>query len=589
MPGGFSDGVDNVDDSVTWSEISGIIGTTASSVAEGNHEHAWGDITSGMPGGFADGVDNVDDTVIWSEISGIVGTTTSSVAQGSHNHDSDYNSCADCESTFVNRTGDTMTGGLYIELDGSTVPVELISNGAANALTASSSGWAISGTGDTGGVWGSTGDGIGVFGSTGDSTGVAYGVRGESSSDQGRGVLGEASSTSGVTYGVFGLNYSPTGYGVYGYNKATTGVAYGVLGQTESSAGTAVAGIGGNIGVSGEGSSYGVRGETATATGNGVAGFNTSGSAESTGVLGSGNYGVAAWGAEAAFYVLGATGADYGLYVPASSNPNYGVRSYGNYYGVYGASNTTSGMVYGVYGYSTANSGIGVKGRANHASGTNIGVVGETESPAGMGVYGFADASSGVTYGVYGNVDSATGWGLYTPDNVGTEGEYKYSSAKAGTFVINPADLTPMFDGYDFTRFPNYLQGVSGSQFWYASIKLPDGATMSNYEILASDNGSCSVYGYLYTNYHDDSDNSNCYNNTGSTTTTPTAAGVHRLTLSGSLDTTATCNSNTYNPRVIDKTGPTSHVVYIVLNSSNTSCSFHRALIEYTYDTVGPQ
>jgi hypothetical protein len=68
-----------------------------------SHTHAWSTIT-GIPAGFADGTDNVDDTVAWSEISGIVGTAASTVAAGNHNHDAAY----------VNVTGDTMTGALTI-------------------------------------------------------------------------------------------------------------------------------------------------------------------------------------------------------------------------------------------------------------------------------------------------------------------------------------------------------------------------------------------------------------------------------------------------------------------------------------------
>jgi len=55
-----------------------------------SHTHSWSAITSGMPAGFADGVDDVDDTVTWSEISGIVGTTSTTVAAGNHNHDAAY-------------------------------------------------------------------------------------------------------------------------------------------------------------------------------------------------------------------------------------------------------------------------------------------------------------------------------------------------------------------------------------------------------------------------------------------------------------------------------------------------------------------
>jgi hypothetical protein len=50
---------------------------------------AWANL-SGVPAGFADGVDDTDDTVSWSEISGIVGTGSTQVAAGNHTHDARY-------------------------------------------------------------------------------------------------------------------------------------------------------------------------------------------------------------------------------------------------------------------------------------------------------------------------------------------------------------------------------------------------------------------------------------------------------------------------------------------------------------------
>jgi hypothetical protein len=98
VPADLADG-DDVNDTVSWSEISGIVGTGAEQVAAGDHDHSgtyaeashthpWSEVT-GVPAGLDDG-DDVDDTVSWSEISGIVGTGSSEVAPGNHNHDGDY-------------------------------------------------------------------------------------------------------------------------------------------------------------------------------------------------------------------------------------------------------------------------------------------------------------------------------------------------------------------------------------------------------------------------------------------------------------------------------------------------------------------
>lgn len=93
IPAGFADGVDDVDDAVSWSEISGIVGTGASQVAAGNHIHDdryyteselqtsgaagvhWGNLTS-MPAGFADGVDDTGRAAFGPGVPPAAGTLT---------------------------------------------------------------------------------------------------------------------------------------------------------------------------------------------------------------------------------------------------------------------------------------------------------------------------------------------------------------------------------------------------------------------------------------------------------------------------------------------------------------------------------
>jgi hypothetical protein len=70
VPGGFSDDVDNVDDSVSWSEISGIVGTGGSEVAAGDHDH-FGETWSGS-GGYGLRIEN-------SGSYGIRGSTSSGI------------------------------------------------------------------------------------------------------------------------------------------------------------------------------------------------------------------------------------------------------------------------------------------------------------------------------------------------------------------------------------------------------------------------------------------------------------------------------------------------------------------------------
>ena len=45
----------------------------------------WSGLTS-VPVGFSDGIDDVDDTVSWAEVSGVVGSGPQQIAEGNHNH-----------------------------------------------------------------------------------------------------------------------------------------------------------------------------------------------------------------------------------------------------------------------------------------------------------------------------------------------------------------------------------------------------------------------------------------------------------------------------------------------------------------------
>jgi len=107
VPPDLADGIDDVDDIVSYDEISGTIGTGPQQVAAGNHAHNnlyytetelqtggsanvhW-DNLSNVPPDLVDGTDDVDDTVSYDEISGIVGTGNQEVAAGDHLHDDRY-------------------------------------------------------------------------------------------------------------------------------------------------------------------------------------------------------------------------------------------------------------------------------------------------------------------------------------------------------------------------------------------------------------------------------------------------------------------------------------------------------------------
>ena len=107
----------------------------------------WGGL-SDVPAGFADNTDNTDDTVAWSEISAIVGSGASQVAAGNHDHDGVY------APATHDHWGETWSGtGTGLALSGGSM-----------GLDASGSNYAVRGRSDSGyGVYGRSDSGYGVY------------------------------------------------------------------------------------------------------------------------------------------------------------------------------------------------------------------------------------------------------------------------------------------------------------------------------------------------------------------------------------------------------------------------------------------
>jgi hypothetical protein len=237
---------------------------------------------------------------------------------------------------YVNTSGDTMIGTLYLPLNGLVAGTNqlVLSGGNVGIGTPSPSyklhvegtiyGKSTNSPGVYGesttheGVWGIATSGTGVYGRSASGPGVV-GVN-TGTENQGRlgtsneGVYGYGGMSS--SYGVLGI--SPSGGGVYGQNSnsgnygqlGTAGAGvYGYSTSTQGVSGSAISGIG----------VYG-----RSTSGNGVRGYSTSGiggvfvSDGSYGVYGysTSGIGVAGWGTTFDFYADG-TGTDYGPFTGA--------------------------------------------------------------------------------------------------------------------------------------------------------------------------------------------------------------------------------------------------------------------------------
>ena len=277
--------------------------------------------------------------------------------------------------SWVNTSGDAMYSST------TTPTLEISNSGVGTILTGYAYGSALYAQ--------STGSGaVAVEGKSTSTSGTAnYGGKFAAASTTGRGVYGLASNTGASTnYGGYFSAAGTSGVGVHGDTSGTNGKAadftasgsgnaVGVQAYASSTA--AVTNHGGYFTAAGE-TGRGVYGRASNSAG----GTNYGGYFEASGTTGIGAYGKTATG------TAGVRG------------ENTNTSTTGNYYGVYGSTDSTSYYAAGVYGAGdkqgvwgqVPTSGYGVRGSCN---GT------------GSGVHGFSSSGYGVS------ASGASGWAFY--------------------------------------------------------------------------------------------------------------------------------------------------------------------------------
>jgi hypothetical protein len=231
---------------------------------------------------------------------------------------------------------------------------------------------------------------------------IAYGVEGFSNripSGTGltAGVFGvmDNTVTTGNAYGVIGQTASQNGFGVWGFNSSASAASHGIQGQASSSKNAAgVRGINNTTLALGTDLAWGVRGSVAGTLVSGALSAGVRGDA--TGIPSGTGLTVGVIGTATA-----TTGNNIGVWGASSSSAGVGVEGTvsdltGQNYGVYGTSPSTHTGAAGIFGSETTALGTGVHGLGNNqTSYINL--------SRGSGV-----AGTGLQYGVAGTALSAT-------------------------------------------------------------------------------------------------------------------------------------------------------------------------------------
>lgn len=213
------------------------------------------------------------------------------------------------------------------------------------------------------------------------------------------------------------------------------------------------------------------------------------------------------------------TGSAYGVYGKSNSTSGVGVRGYAPRTGVSGYASNASGTAYGFYGETPSTSGYGVFAAATASSGTTYGVYGRSYSDDGYGiygraplygVYGLASATTGINYGLYGTSSSVWGRGVYgsgqlyglegraTATSVENYGVYGSSASTIGygVYGVNTAASGANFGVYGetYSASGRGVQGISPYLGTYGRSEMTTGLSYGVYGRCNSTDGY-GVYG----------------------------------------------------------------------------------------------
>jgi len=232
--------------------------------------------------------------------------------------------------------------------------------------------------------------------STGSGRGIeALSYNGDAINSSARGTVGRAIYAASYGTAIYADTYHTNGIALYAYKGSPSGGGYGVYAQTNGSTGRAVYGYAGNPL------------STSTHWGAGIYGYARS------------NYSAG---------VFGTNDATHGKAIVGESTGRFGYGVYGlasgscGETGVYGSSQATNSIAYGVYGWAGAKASnsssypsYGVRGLATGANST--GIFGHA--------YGTASSTTSKISGIYGQATSR-GYGVYCSGNFGASGSKSF-------------------------------------------------------------------------------------------------------------------------------------------------------------------